>query len=48
MAKLVKQYRYYNDSDGLNYPTTMTSMRLRSGSIFFTDDQLEAIVELKI
>jgi hypothetical protein len=44
MAKLIKQYRYYNDSDSSrNYPSNISYARLTSGSIFFSDTQLGSI-----
>jgi hypothetical protein len=49
MAKLIKQYRYYNDSDSSrNYPSNISYARLTSGSIFFSDTQLGAITQLGI
>lgn len=37
MAKQIKQYRYYQDSSGSNYPENLTINDLISGAIFETN-----------
>lgn len=50
MAKIVKQYRFYNNSSqsSKNYPQGMTAVKIKSGSIFFSDTQLGTITQLGI
>lgn len=47
MAKVVKQYRYYNDNASRNQPLNLTQSELVEGSVFFTDD-LKSIIQLGI
>ena len=49
MAKVVKQYRYYNAKDSKNQPYTEISLEtLESGSVFFSEDGLVSITQLGI
>lgn len=49
MAKVVKQYRYYNAEDSKNQPQSEISLQtLETGSVFFSESGLAAITQLGI
>lgn len=47
MAKVIKQYRYYNDEALKNQPSNLSQKELTEGSVFFTDN-LRSIIQLGI
>ena len=49
MAKVVKQYRYYNKTDSKNQPQTEISLEtLETGSVFFSEPGLAGMTQLGI
>lgn len=45
MTKKIKQFRYYGERNSLNYPNTISKIKLQSGTIF---DDTVPIIQLGI
>lgn len=49
MAKIIKQFRYYEDGSANNYPQELTAANMISGKLFFNrENGLTAMTQLSI
>lgn len=48
MNQIIRQYRFYGDKNRQNQPNNINITNLKSGSIFFDDEQLVSIVQLGV